>query len=78
MCSIWYASNHHYYSEGSNSCRDMSFERFLLAWFMFQFTPQGVAHKCICPSWADTEIVSGAKTTVEEKEGLDKSIKVRK
>jgi len=36
---------------------------------------QGVAHKCICPSWADTEIVSGAKTSQEEREGLNKSIK---
>ena len=35
-----------------------------------------MAHKCICPSWADTEIVSGAKTSQEEREGLNKSIKV--
>ena len=40
-------------------------------------SPQGVAHKCICPSWADTEIVSGAKTTEEERDGLKQSIKVR-
>ena len=36
----------------------------------------GVAIKCICPSWADTEIVTGAKATEEEKAGLNKSIKV--
>lgn len=35
----------------------------------------GVAIKCICPSWADTEIVTGAKATEEEKAGLNKSIK---
>lgn len=38
-------------------------------------TTKDVAHKCICPSWADTEIVSGAKATAEEREGLNKSIK---
>jgi len=38
-------------------------------------TTKGVAHKCICPSWADTEIVSGAQATAEEREGLNKSIK---
>jgi len=37
-------------------------------------TTAGVAHKCICPSWANTEIVTGAKTTEEEKIGLQKSI----
>ena len=40
-------------------------------------TTVGVSHKCICPSWAETEMVLGAKMdTEEEKSGLQKSIKV--
>ena len=40
-------------------------------------TTVGVSHKCICPSWAETEMVLGARMeSEEEKSGLQKSIKV--